>query len=105
MADDIRKELDTLKEDVAKLREDIAGLTDAVKSTASENVTSAKADAQARMQQAWEDIETRFDDILNEGKTTYSRAEQKVTDHPAGSVMTAFGLGFLIAKLLHGERH
>jgi ElaB/YqjD/DUF883 family membrane-anchored ribosome-binding protein len=101
MADDsIRKEMDALKADIAKLREDIVGLSGAVRGAASENVAGAKAQAEERMHQAWEDIERRLQDLLSEGKSTFNTAEQKVGEHPVGSVLTAFGIGFVIAKLL-----
>lgn len=101
MADDsIRKEMDTLKADIAQLREDIIGLTNAVKGAASEKVAGAKAQAEERIRGTWEDIEQRFEDILNEGKATFNKAEHKVSEHPVGSVLTAFGLGFIIAKLI-----
>jgi len=107
MADDaIRKELDAIKADLAQLREDIAGLTDAVKGTATENVRNARAQAEDRVRGAWEEIEQRLEDVLNEGRATFDKAERKVGEHPGGSVLTAFGLGFIIAKLLSiGERH
>ena len=101
MADDsIRKEMDALKADIAQLREDIVGLSSAVKGAASENVAGAKVQAEERMHQAWEDIERRLQDLLSEGKATFNTAEQKVGEHPVGSVLTAFGIGFVIAKLL-----
>lgn len=98
--DSIRKEMDALKADIAKLREDIAGLSNAVKGAASENVADAKAQAEERMHKAWDDIERRLQDLLSEGKATFNAAEEKVGEHPVGSMLTAFGIGFVIAKLL-----
>ena len=101
MAEDpVRREMDALKADIAKLREDIAGLTNAVKDVASEKVANAKAEAQERARGTWEDIERRFEDMLAQGKETFSKAENQLGDHPVGSVLTAFGLGFIIAKLI-----
>ena len=101
MADEsIRKEMDALKADIAKLREDIVGLTSAVKGAASENMTDAKARAEERMHKVWEDIEERLEGLLDEGKATFNKAERNVGEHPVGSVLTAFGIGFIIAKLL-----
>jgi ElaB/YqjD/DUF883 family membrane-anchored ribosome-binding protein len=101
MADDsIRKEMDALKADIAKLREDIVGLTGAVKGAAGENVAGAKARAEESMHKAWAEIEQRLETMLNEGKATFNKAEQQVGEHPVGSVLTAFGIGFIIAKLL-----
>ena len=98
--DSIRKEMDALKADIARLREDIVGLTDAVKGAASENIADAKTRAEERVHKAWTDIEQRLEDLLSEGKATFNKAEQQVGEHPVGSVLTAFGIGFIIAKLL-----
>lgn len=107
MAEDpIRKELDALKADIAQLRTDIVGLTSAFKDVASEKVSSTKADAQKRVQGAWEDIERKLDDVLEQGRASVGDIEDKITQHPAGSMLTAFGLGFIIAKLMDmGGRH
>lgn len=103
--DSIRKEMDALKADIAKLREDIAGLTSAVKGAASEKVAGARAQAEERIRGTWEDLEQRFEDFLSQGQATFSKAEHQVGEHPVGSVLTAFGIGFIIAKLLSlGER-
>jgi ElaB/YqjD/DUF883 family membrane-anchored ribosome-binding protein len=96
--------MDSHKADLAQLREDILALGDAVRDTASESVTAGKAKTQERLQRIWEDFEGRFEDLLQDGKATFSRAEQKLSEHPTGSVLTAFGLGYLIAKVLDGGR-
>lgn len=101
MSDDpIRKELDALKADIAQLRTDIGGLTSALKGAATDKVSSTKADAQQRVQGAWEDIERKLNDVLDQGRASVGAVEDKITEHPAGSMMTAFGLGFIIAKLM-----
>lgn len=101
MADDTtRKELDALKADIAQLREDIIGLTHAVKGAASEKMADTKMHAEERLREAWHDIEHRLEDFLDQSKTTFNKAEQKVSEHPVGSVLTAFGIGFIIAKLI-----
>lgn len=95
-----REELDALKADIAQLRTDIANLTTAVKDVASEKVNATREDAQQRAQNAWDDIERRLNDVLDQGRETASGIEDKITEHPGGSVLTAFGLGFIIAKLM-----
>ena len=95
-----REELDVLKADIAQLRTDIANLTTAVKDVASEKVNATREDAQQRAQNAWDDIERRLNDVLDQGRETASGIEDKITEHPGGSVLTAFGLGFIIAKLM-----
>lgn len=107
MAEDpIRKELDALKADIAQLRGDIGGLTAAIKDVTSEKASNTKADAQQRAQNAWEDVERKLNEALNEGRASVGEIEDKITTHPGGSMLTAFGLGFIIAKLMDmGGRH
>lgn len=107
MAEDpIRKELDALKADISQLRTDIVDLTKVMKDVASEKVSNTKADAQQRAQNAWEDVERKLNEALDQGRATVGDIEDKITAHPGGSILTAFGLGFIIAKLMDlGGRH
>ena len=98
--DSIRKELDALKADISQLRTDIVDLTTVMKEVASEKVSNTKADAQQRAQNAWEDVERKLNEALDQGRATVGEIEDKITAHPGGSMLTAFGLGFIIAKLM-----
>lgn len=101
MVDDpIRKELDALKADIAQLRQDIGGLTSAVRDAASDKAQKTRADTEERLRGAWEDLEQKLNDVLEHGKTTLGDVETRVSEHPAGSLLMAFGAGFIIAKLL-----
>jgi ElaB/YqjD/DUF883 family membrane-anchored ribosome-binding protein len=101
MADDpIRKEMDALKADIAQLRQDIVGLTAAVRDVASDKVHKTRADTQERVRSAWEDLERKLDEVLEQGKATMGNVENQIGQHPAGSLLTAFGVGFIVAKLL-----
>lgn len=106
MAEEIRKELDALKNDIAQLRKDIASLSTAVKDVAADKVADGKAQAKEKAAGAWEDIERKLDEVLGEGRETVRNVEQKIGEHPTGSLLTAFGVGFIIAKLMDvGGRH
>jgi hypothetical protein len=37
---------------------------------------------------------------FTEDRFTFNKAERKMSEHPGSSVLTAFGMGFIIAKLL-----
>jgi ElaB/YqjD/DUF883 family membrane-anchored ribosome-binding protein len=107
MAEDlIRKELDALKHDIAQLRKDIGGLTDAVKTVASDKVNATKSRTRERASSAVEEIESKLEELLGQGSSKMHDAEQKIADHPGASLLTAFGIGFVIAKLMDmGGRH
>lgn len=101
MAEDpIRRELDALKADIAQLRLDIKGLTEAIHEVASDKVKEARNDTEERLHESWEDLEQKLDEIIRQGRSTVDQMERQVGQHPAGSLLTAFGIGFLIAKIL-----
>lgn len=101
MAEDpIRKELDAIKADIGQLRMDIAGLTDALKGAAADKIDDTKSRAQQTTQNAWEDLESKLDEVLQQGRESIDNVEDGIRQHPSGSLLTAFGLGFIIAKLL-----
>jgi ElaB/YqjD/DUF883 family membrane-anchored ribosome-binding protein len=101
MAEDpIRKELDAIKADIGQLRVDIAGLTDALKGAATEKIDDTKSRARETTQDAWADLESKLDDVLQQGRAGIDNVEDGIRQHPTGSLLTAFGLGFIIAKLL-----
>ncbi len=101
MADDpIKKELETLKADITRLREDIGHLTEAVRTVAQDKATQAKDHAQTRVQAGWEELEAKLDDLLGQGREALEGAQERVSEHPLGSLLTAFSLGFIIGKLM-----
>ncbi len=105
MAEEIRKEVDALKSDIAQLRKDIAGLTTAVTDAAADKVDETKSQARDKFNGVWENLESKLDAALGQGRDGVRNVEQKIGEHPTGSVLAAFGVGFLIAKLLDmGER-
>ncbi len=107
MAEDlIRKELDALKHDIAQLRKDIGGLTEAVKTVASDKVDETKSRTRQRATSAVEEIEAKLEELLGQGESKMHNVEQKISEHPGTSLLTAFGIGFVIAKMLDmGGRH
>jgi ElaB/YqjD/DUF883 family membrane-anchored ribosome-binding protein len=101
MADEaLRKDLDALKADIAKLREDMAGLSDTMRAAAGEKVAGAKERVQERARQAREELGERVDTAMGQGRRLVDEVDQQIGQHPFSSLLTAFGLGFVIAKLL-----
>jgi ElaB/YqjD/DUF883 family membrane-anchored ribosome-binding protein len=101
MADDaLRKDLDALKADIAKLREDMAGLTDTMRAAAGDRVADAKGRVEERARQAREELGERVDAAMGQGRRLVDEVDQQIGKRPFSSLLTAFGLGFIIAKLL-----
>lgn len=100
----IRGELDALQADLAKLREDVSALTEAVRAAAQRRVDDARGEARQRAEGAWEDLERRLEEMRTQGEETLQRATREVAEHPAASLLAAFGVGFVLARLLDGGR-
>jgi len=98
------EEVEVLKDDIAKLREDIASLASAVLGAASDTLDdtlgSAKAKVNGKSQQARDELKGKMSDGIDRGKQFLDDLDTQVTRHPVGSVLVAFGVGLLIAKLL-----
>jgi ElaB/YqjD/DUF883 family membrane-anchored ribosome-binding protein len=94
------EEVEVLKEDIAKLREDIANLASAVLGAASDTIDSAKARANGKSQETREAFTSRLNEGVDRGKQFLDDIDERVTRNPVGSVLIAFGVGVLIAKLL-----
>ncbi len=106
---DTNAELEAVKADLAQLRGDMTDLLKAVREQNEQRF-------QDKAHQARDGVKAAFDegvDTLNRGYEqvrTQSRervddAEQVLSNHPLTSVMAAFGIGFVVAKVLNGGRH
>lgn len=100
------KELDALKTDIAHLREEIAGLADGMKRTvemhaeqASEAVRQEGPAHGGEGQGVWTDLFRKFDASRAQGEKVIRDLAAEVEQHPLVSIMAAFGLGYIIAKL------
>jgi len=94
------EEVEVLKEDIAKLRDDIASLASAVLGAAGDTLDDAKAKVNGKSQEAKDKFTDRMSDGIDRGKQFMDDIDTQVSRHPVGSVLVAFGVGLLIAKLL-----
>ena len=99
-------EIDALKEDIARLRDDIAKLAASVLGAASDTLDDARAKVDSKGQEARDEFMGKVDEGLDHGRQFLDDIDTRVTRHPVGSVLIAFGIGLLIAKILgSGDRH
>jgi hypothetical protein len=100
------KELDALKAAVASLREEIAGLAAGVKKSAEtqagQSYAAARQDGPTHGEEGHgvlSDLLHTFDSSRIQGEKVVRDLSAEVEQHPLVSIMAAFGLGYIIAKL------
>jgi hypothetical protein len=97
------KDLDALKADIASLREEIAGLAAGMKKSAGfHDRQSHHAEAQQEGFGVWADLLHKFDSSKIQSEKVVRDLSAEVEQHPLVSIMAAFGLGYIIAKLWYG---
>jgi len=100
------KELDALKAEIANLREELAGLAAGVKRSAGVHAkqvhTAANQEGPAPGGEGpgvLADLWHKFDSSKTQGEKVIRDLSAEVEQHPLVSIMAAFGLGYIIAKL------
>jgi hypothetical protein len=105
------KELDELKAVIARLREEISGLVagernDAGKQAAGDQpeegheATERNGSAEGEQDHdIWTDLLRTFDTSRAQGEQVVKNLTAEVEQHPLMSMVAAFGLGYIIAKM------
>ncbi len=100
------KELEALKAEIANLREALAGLAAGVKKSAGVHAGQSDAAVQhegpdpgEEVHGGWTDLFHKFDASRVQGEKVFNDLAAEVEQHPLVSIMAAFGLGYIIAKL------
>ncbi len=99
--DAIRKELNELKTDFAKLQGDVGELVQALKDTGVAHARDAKDSVADELRQRRDRIRDRLDDVQDRGRRATHEVENEIAQHPLTSLIAAFGVGFVLAKLMH----
>lgn len=101
----LHEEMETIKADVAKLRGDVGDLLDVLKALGAEKVSDAKTSIDDELEHRRQQLRAALTGAKARGERATQAVGDEITDHPLGSVVAAFGIGFLIAKLLDMGRH
>ncbi|HHH46115.1 MAG TPA: DUF883 family protein [Thiotrichales bacterium] len=96
----LQQEIEKLKADIAQLREDLGSVTEALKAAAAQQAEEARARAKARAEQARENLQQKVDEALNTGQQMAAQLDRKVADNPMTALLAAFGVGFVLAKMM-----
>lgn len=107
MADsELQKQMDDLKADIRALKSDVAELTTVLKDLGVEKVNSARSSFEEDLEMGREELRRRWNEARARGQKTVNDLEDEIGQRPFPSVLTAFGIGFIIAKLMDvGGRH
>jgi hypothetical protein len=107
------KELAALKADIARLREEIVSLAAGVRNTSGRGADGSQAEgghdaAEGRgagdgeqNHDVWMELLHMFDTSRAQGEKVFKGLAAEVEKHPLASIMAAFGLGYLAAKIRH----
>jgi len=99
----LQKEVAALKEDMARLREDIAALTRALGETAGDYRDAAREEVLRRAEEAKAQARAQVERARQAGEEMVEEVEQKIVEKPFMSLLTAAGIGFVLARLLEGR--
>ena len=103
--DDVQAEVKRLKDDLGKLRGDVSSLVDVLRELGIEKANATKESLTEEMQKRREKVREAINKARTVGESQIDDIEENITSHPLSSLAMAFGIGFIIAKLLDGGRH
>ncbi|HUB26487.1 MAG TPA: hypothetical protein VL992_13755 [Tepidisphaeraceae bacterium] len=91
----ISKELENLKKSFTQLRSDLTSLVGNALGAGKSGVHVVKDQANAVVDGA----KSKLHDLKDKGAESAEAIEQKIADNPLISVLLAFGIGFLLARM------
>ena len=98
----VHDELQNLKDDVTKLRTDVSELVGLLKDLGAEKIDAARGNVAEELQARREQLREAMGKAKARGKKAADDIESQISEHPLSSLLAAFGLGFIIAKLSGG---
>jgi ElaB/YqjD/DUF883 family membrane-anchored ribosome-binding protein len=100
MAESIDRELEALKADFATLNQTVADLARDVKALLSATVSEGEDKTRASVQETLQGLREKVGKAQDQGRRYVEGTEQRIGEHPFTSLLTAFGIGFIVAKLM-----
>lgn len=97
---DLNREMQSLRADLAKLREDLAGIAGALKDAGHEKAQGARESLADLLSSVREELRGALGQARDAGKKSVETVGHEIEQRPLTSLLTAFGVGFVLAKLL-----
>ena len=103
VSNNVQDEMKVLKDDVAKLRADITDLVGLLKDLGLQKVDETRDSIEDEIREQREKLRVTMNRARERGRGAASDFEQQINEHPVGSLLTAFSIGFILAKLSGGK--
>ena len=97
---DLDQEIKQLREDFATLQADVSELTSALRDAGVRRVDEARESASERLRSRRERLEEQLRSAQGRGREAVDDLEATIGGHPLSSLAMAFGVGFVLAKLM-----
>jgi ElaB/YqjD/DUF883 family membrane-anchored ribosome-binding protein len=97
---DVQAELELLKSEMSKIRADFAGVAAALKGAGAAEAASLKESTGEFAASVKEQLRHALEEAKAKGKKSVEVVEHQVGEHPFITILAAFGIGFLVAKVL-----
>ncbi len=99
----VQEELQVLKNDLNKLRGDVTDLVGVLKALGLEKIDETRGSVEEELEAQRERLRVLLAQAKERGRGAADEIEQHVNEHPIGSLLTAFGIGYILAKLSGGK--
>ncbi len=100
----LEKEIADIKDDLSVLRDDLADLARALKETLGDYRQTAREEVRRKAGEAQARIGEQVGKARALGEEAVEQMERKIVERPLASLLTAAGIGFILARLLEGGR-
>jgi ElaB/YqjD/DUF883 family membrane-anchored ribosome-binding protein len=97
---DVQAEMEALKTEMAKLRADFAGVAAALKGVGTAEAGVMRESSGEFIASLKEQLKCALEGAKERGKKSVEAVECQVGEHPFISLLAAFGIGFVVGKLL-----
>lgn len=105
MAEQRNTELETLKADFTRLNQTVSDLAKDVKTLVGATLQEGGERARTGARDALDEVKGKMQEARVYGRKYAESTEEQIAQHPLSSVGIAFGIGFLLAKIMDlGQR-
>jgi ElaB/YqjD/DUF883 family membrane-anchored ribosome-binding protein len=100
----LENELEQLKSEIANLRADLGAIGESVKRMSTEAVGATQAKVRSAAQDALDEFQSKLNEAKSQSQKAIQNLEREVTENPLTSLAVAFGVGFVLSKILDRGR-